>query len=74
MDADRLKRQKDRARRYGPTEVLEGPPAETVLITTFPTADDARRWYNSPEYQAAREHRFRGADYRVILTETPDSP
>jgi uncharacterized protein (DUF1330 family) len=58
--------------RNGPMEVLEGEPAEAVLITSFPDAEAARRWYNSPEYQAAKVHRLKAADYRVILTEPPE--
>lgn len=54
---------------YGPQEVLEGPPAEGVVILEFPTLADARSWYDSPAYQAAKVHRLRGAEYRVILVE-----
>lgn len=48
-------------------EVLEGPPAETVVILSFPTMDEARAWYRSEEYQKAVAHRLRAADYRTIL-------
>lgn len=54
---------------YGPQEVLEGAPAEGVVILEFPTMDAARAWYDSPAYREAREHRFLGADYRAILVE-----
>jgi len=26
-------------------------------------------WYDSPLYREAREHRFKGADYRAVLVE-----
>jgi len=39
------------------------------VIVEFPDMDAARAWYNSPAYQDARQHRFQGADYRVILTQ-----
>ena len=54
---------------YGPIETLEGPEALGSVIIEFPDMDAARAWYNSPAYQEARQHRFQGADYRVILTQ-----
>ncbi len=53
----------------GNFEVLEGDPAETVVILRFPSMAAAREWYESPEYQAALPHRMRAADYRTILVE-----
>ena len=54
---------------YGPHEVLEGPEVEGVVVVSFPTIDEAKAWYNSPAYAAAREHRFKGAEYRVVLVQ-----
>jgi uncharacterized protein (DUF1330 family) len=54
---------------YGPHEVLEGAPTEGVVVIEFPTVADAKAWYNGPAYSEVREHRFKGADYRVILVE-----
>jgi uncharacterized protein (DUF1330 family) len=54
---------------YGKQEVLEGPPCEGVVILQFPAMEAAKAWYDSPAYQAARKHRFKGADYRVIFVE-----
>jgi len=54
---------------YGPQEVLEGPIAEGVVLVEFPTMAEAKAWYDSPAYREAREHRFRGAEYRAILFE-----
>lgn len=54
---------------YGPQEILEGPSAEGVVLVEFPTMAEAKDWYDSPAYREAREHRFRGADYRAILFE-----
>ena len=54
---------------YGALEAFEGEAPDGVIILEFPTTDDARAWYNSPEYQAAVEHRKRGADYRAMLVE-----
>ncbi|VVP68019.1 hypothetical protein PS918_00669 [Pseudomonas fluorescens] len=57
---------------YGPFEVLEGPSAEGVAILRFPDMNAARAWYNSPAYQQARQHRFNGAQYRMLLVEGSD--
>jgi uncharacterized protein (DUF1330 family) len=54
---------------HGRHEVLEGPAIEEIIILEFPTYDEAKAWYQSPEYQAACEHRFQGGDNRCILTE-----
>jgi uncharacterized protein (DUF1330 family) len=55
--------------RYGALEVLEGEPAEGVVILQFPDMAAARAWYDSPAYQDARTHRFAGGDFRVILAD-----
>lgn len=54
---------------YGPQEVLEGPPAEGVVLVKFPSMVEAKAWYDGPAYREAREFRFRGAEYRAILFE-----
>ena len=54
---------------YGFYEVLEGPAVEGLVILQFPTMADARAWYDSPAYQAARQHRFNGAAYRAFLVD-----
>jgi uncharacterized protein (DUF1330 family) len=54
--------------------VLEGPPVEGAVILSFPSMSEARAWYESPAYQAAREHRLKGAEYRVFLVEGLDMP
>lgn len=58
---------------YGPQEVLEGPPAEGVVILEFPSMTAAKEWYFSPDYQAALQHRMNGAAYRAILVEGRDT-
>jgi hypothetical protein len=56
------------AKAAGPS--LEGPPtAESVAIAEFPSVEEARRWYESPAYQAAAQHRFKGAIYRGLIVE-----
>ena len=54
---------------YGRQEVLEGPPVEGVVIVEFPSFEEAKAWYDSPAYREAREHRFKGADYRAVIVE-----
>jgi uncharacterized protein (DUF1330 family) len=54
---------------YGALETLEGEAADGLVLLEFPTADDARAWYASPEYQEAMAHRLKGADYRCLLVE-----
>ena len=50
-------------------EVLEGDPAEAVVMLRFSSMEAAREWYQSEEYQAALPHRLRAADYRTILVD-----
>ena len=54
---------------YGAYEDLEGPATEGTVILEFPSIEAAKAWYNSPGYRKAREHRFKGATYRVTLVE-----
>ena len=42
---------------------------EGVVIASFPTFEEAKAWYESPAYNEAREHRFRGAEYRGLIVE-----
>lgn len=55
--------------RYGPFEVMEGEPAEGVVLLQFPSMAAAKAWYDSPLYQEALAHRLAGARYRVIFAE-----
>jgi len=54
---------------YGDIQTLEGSPIEGSVILSFPTREEALAWYNSPLYAEAKEHRFKGADYRVFMIE-----
>ena len=51
-------------------EIIEGewPYTKTVVIR-FPSVDEAKRWYESPEYQKVVQHRFRAAKTNLILVE-----
>jgi uncharacterized protein (DUF1330 family) len=51
--------------------VLEGEPAPNgMAIIEFPTAEDARRWYESEEYAPLIELRQSAAE--TVLVATPD--
>jgi uncharacterized protein (DUF1330 family) len=50
-------------------QVLEGHPAEQVVVLRFPDMEAARKWYFSPEYQDAVQHRLRAAKFRTVLVE-----
>ena len=56
--------------RGGAVQVLEGDwtPGRTVLLK-FPTLEQARAFYDSPEYQAAKQARQGDAVMRMIVVE-----
>ncbi len=54
---------------YGAHEDLEGAATEGTVILEFPNAEAAKAWYDGPAYREVREHRFKGAKYRVTLVE-----
>jgi len=54
---------------YGTIDTLEGDPVDGAVILEFPTMAEARAWYDSPIYQDARQHRLKGAEYRVFIVE-----
>ncbi len=56
--------------RGGPSEVLEGnPPGTRFVVAEFANAEAAKKYYHSPEYQAAREHRLGAADFNMVVVE-----
>jgi uncharacterized protein (DUF1330 family) len=56
--------------RGGATDVLEGDwqPGRLVVLE-FPDAATARRWYDSPEYRAARAERVGAARMNMVTVE-----
>lgn len=54
---------------HGNMETMEGESPESIVLLEFPTVEDAKTWYHSPGYQAAAEHRQKGANYRVVMVE-----
>ncbi len=49
--------------------VLEGGPAHNVLIIEFPDKETAQRWYDSPEYAAAKRVRDGNTNLRLMIVE-----
>ena len=48
---------------------VEGEPKSVMAIAEFPSLADAQRFYNSPEYTAARKFRVASTDGTVVITE-----
>ncbi len=56
--------------RGGATTVLEGEwQPNRIVVLEFPDADAARRFYDSPEYRAARALRAGAAAMNVIVVD-----
>ncbi|EGH71208.1 DUF1330 domain-containing protein [Pseudomonas syringae USA007] len=48
---------------------VEGKPKSVMAIAEFPSLADAQRFYNSPEYSAARKLRIAATTGTVVITE-----
>lgn len=56
--------------RGGKFEVMEGRfAANRIVIAEFASMEKAKQFYNSPEYQAAREKRIGAADFNLVIVE-----
>jgi len=56
--------------RGGKVEVLEGSwPTSRFVMVEFADGDAARRWYNSPEYAAAKAIRQEISKSKLVLVE-----
>ena len=56
--------------RGGAKTELEGSiPYQRIVVNEFKDVEAAKRFYHSPEYQAAREKRLGGADFNMIIVE-----
>jgi uncharacterized protein (DUF1330 family) len=54
--------------RGGPSEILEGSwQPERLVVLEFPTVDQARAWWDSPEYAPAKALRQRCAETEMLL-------
>jgi len=56
--------------RGGVTEILEGDwNTGRFVVIEFPSAEQAKAWWESPEYTAAKAIRYRAASSKMILVE-----
>jgi uncharacterized protein (DUF1330 family) len=56
--------------RGGQVQALEGDwKPKRIVVTEFPTLEQARRWYDSEEYRALKALRLRTARGSVVLVE-----
>ncbi len=56
--------------RGGQVQTLEGDwKPRRIVVTEFPSIEQARRWYDSEEYRALRALRSRTARGSVVLVE-----
>lgn len=54
--------------RGGATETKEGGWApKRVVVLEFPSMDQARKWYDSPEYKPLLAMRLKAADAKMIF-------
>jgi uncharacterized protein (DUF1330 family) len=48
--------------------VIEGEwPFTRTVVIRFPDENEAKRWYNSSEYQKLAEHRFRASNANIVM-------
>jgi uncharacterized protein (DUF1330 family) len=60
--------------RGGKFEMLEGEwQPKRVVVLEFPTVEQAKRWYESPEYREPKALRLAAAKSNVILVEGTDT-
>ena len=56
-------------------QIIEGEwPFTRAVVIRFPDADEARRWYESPEYQALAQHRWQASRASIISLEGLTEP
>ena len=56
--------------RGGQMQMLEGDwKPKRIVVTEFPSIEQARRWYDSEEYRALKALRLRAARGSVVLVE-----
>ena len=54
---------------YNSQQFVEGEEGFGVVVIRFPSYEQAQAWYNSAEYQAARELRLNGVDIHAVISE-----
>jgi uncharacterized protein (DUF1330 family) len=51
------------------SEALEGSPAAVTVVLRFPSKEEARRWYDSADYQAIKHLRTDNSEGEVVLVD-----
>ena len=56
--------------RGGAKTTMEGDiPFSRIVINEFPDVEAAKKFYNSVEYQAAKQKRLGAADFNMVIVE-----
>ena len=56
--------------RGGKTETVEGDwKPNRIVVVEFPSMEKAKAWYNSPEYTAAKQIRWKASTGKMLLVE-----
>jgi uncharacterized protein (DUF1330 family) len=56
--------------RGGAKTTMEGDiPFQRIVVNEFPDVEAAKKFYNSVEYQAAKQKRLGAADFNMIIVE-----
>jgi len=56
--------------RGGAKTTMEGDiPFSRIVVNEFPDVEAAKKFYNSVEYQAAKQKRIGAADFNMIIVE-----
>jgi uncharacterized protein (DUF1330 family) len=58
----------------GPKPIVEGEPRSVIAVAEFPSLADAQRYYNSPEYTAARKFFTDSTEGWRLITEGAGLP
>ncbi len=54
---------------YTHLEHLEGDQVEGMTIIEFPTMEQAKGWYDSPDYNEIKHHRLAGGRWTGLIAE-----
>jgi len=54
---------------YGAIHQLEGQAPDGVVVMEFDDVEQARAWYESPQYQEALQHRVKSGNWRAMILE-----
>ncbi len=52
---------------YGELVPLEGMAPDAALVLEFDSVEDAKAWYDAPDYQIALQYRLKSAKFRSFI-------